>query len=347
MVLELTRDFLLTLPMATASGDGSHVQCWCPRCDYEGTSKPHLSVSVDVGPTEPLLFKCFRATCDFKGVLTTDVLREMGCIDPDTLNELHSHNLNVGPYVEKTFEARDARDIVISNVPRGNTREKLAYVSKRLGIAFEYDQLKELKIQLGLMEMLRVNDIRKLAASTKQVRNLDVYCIGFVSMYNDYLICRDISQKMVTGRRYHTYRISGKADKSDTKVYSIPREIDLLDPRSDEINVAEGAFSIIGAYLNSGIRPERPNSLWLANCGSEYKNTILNTVKRYGLLKNRIAIWSDSEIKVAYYRKLYGELKERMDIRRFVVRYNSLDEDFGVPRNRIRTEEVVIFGRDD
>ena len=115
-----------------------------------------------------------------------------------------------------------------------------------------------------------------------------------------------------------------------------------MNPRATEINIAEGPFSILGAYLNSGYEISRPNSIWVANCGSEYHNTIMYLCKEYGLLKVRINIWSDSEIKITKYQKLLSQLKPRLDIRSFVVRYNDKAEDFGHAAKDIKMKEVSL-----
>ena len=116
-----------------------------------------------------------------------------------------------------------------------------------------------------------------------------------------------------------------------------------MDPHSAIINVAEGPFSILGAYLNTDLGRERPNNVWLANCGSEYTNTILRVCKQFGLLKVRINIWSDSEIKLNKYQKLYRDLKNRMNIRRMIIYYNRAAEDFGHAARNIEVQTATVY----
>ena len=344
-MLERLSDFLRELPKAKPSGDQRQVYCLCPKCDYEGTSRPHLSILVDPEPGEAIMFNCFRASCGWKGALTTELLRTtFECTDENVLSEVAEHNLTVNPALEKKFEVRESRDIVLANLPTGNNEEKRQYICNRLGWNIPYDKLRELKIQLSLFDMLRINDIRRLAVGENRARLLDVYCIGFVSIFNDYLIARDITPDKKTGDRYYNYRIAGKASKGDVKIYSIPRELDLLDPRSAVINVAEGPFSILGAYLNTDLGAERKNNLWLANCGAQYETTIMRVCKQYGLVKARINIWSDSEIKLGFYRKLYNSIKDRLDIRKFSVLYNVKAEDFGHRKQDIKINAVTVKG---
>ena len=326
-------------------GDGVNVSFKCPFCG-DSNSDPdghHFSLKVDVDPGEPLRYQCFRASCGVRGALKTSTLQEMGIRDMAVITELAQYNKTVSKDFDTPFVTREARDYAIVNLPVGNNLEKLKYINRRLGTAMSADQLKDFKIQLSLLDLLRINDIKKLSVSKTAARNLDVYAIGFISMFSDYMICRDVTPDMKTGMRYYTYRISGKPDPNDLRIYTIPHEIDIMDPKSAVINVAEGPFSILGAYLNTELGEERPNSVWAANCGSQYINTILRVCKQFGLLKVRINIWSDSEISIGAYKKLYNSLKGRLDIRRMTVYYNDISDDFGHPKSEIKVREATIY----
>lgn len=325
------------------SGDGSNCTIRCPFCGGSANDISSLSIKIDVKPGEPLWYQCFRASCGKKGAITSTTLQEMGITNMDILMEIARHNKAIGDNFDKPFYVRDAKNIVTVNLPIEDNREKLQYINKRLGTNLGIQDLSTYKIQLSLIEMLRLNNIRRLSVKQNAALAIDENCIGFISMYNDYMICRDISPDQKTGMRYYTYRISGKPDPEDLKIYSIPREIDIMSPKSAVINVAEGAFSILGAYLNTDLGCEKPNSVWVANCGSQYENTILRVCKQYGLLKVRINIWSDSEIKIGNYRKLYSKLKDRLDIRRFTVYYNDAADDFGHKRSDIKIREVTLY----
>lgn len=330
------------------SGDGINCTIKCPFCgDSKSDPYPHsLSIKIDVAPGEAVWYQCFRASCGAKGALKTSTLQELGITDINVINELARHNQTVSKNFDKPFVARQSRDFALVNLPVGNNLEKLKYINRRLGTSLRTEDLKDFKIQLSLLDMLRLNDITKLSVSKGAAKNLDLYCIGFVSMFADYMICRDVTPEMKIGMRYYTYRLSGKPDPNDLKVYTIPREIDIMDPKSTILNIAEGPFSILGAYLNTDLGDEHPNSIWAANCGAQYKNTILRICKQYGLLKVRINIWSDSEVKVSFYEKLYKELKSRLDIRRMIVYYNDASDDFGHPKSEIKVREVTIYRKE-
>lgn len=324
MQLDLLRSWLETeMENARPSGDGAWLRVQCPWCGHQD-----LSIHVDSDDGSPLRYKCFSASCDKHGVLTTDVLREWGCVDPNTLSELAAYNATINPHIEKSFQVRESRNYALVNLARGNNEQKLRYIQDRLGVPeLTIDHLKDFKIQLSILDMLRINDIRQIAASKSHIRAIDVNCIGFVSIYDDYLICRNIAAKKGE-MRYYNYRLSGKPDKNDLKIYCLPTDIDIMDPKSANINVAEGVFSLLGAYFHTDIGKDRRNNLFLANCGTMAGSTVMRVCKQYGLTKVRLNFFSDSEIPVDAYQSIIRNLKNRLDIRAASVYYCQAD-DFG------------------
>lgn len=342
MELPLLYEALQRFENFRESSDGLNVSLCCPFCGGSDEDTNSFSVKINPDPNEPIFYQCYRASCGVHGAIRTKTLEEMGITDMNVILEVSRHNQNVSPNFDSPFKEMEQKRIEITNLPVGNAPAKLAYINSRLGVRFDIQDLKDYKIQLNLLDMLRLNDIRELAVSKTKAKSLDVYCVGFVSMFSDYLICRDITPDMVTGKRYFSYQIAGRKKENATKIYSIPREIDLMDPHSAIINVAEGAFSILGAYLHSGIGMEKPNSIWLANCGSQFENTIMQVCKQFGLLKVHINIWSDSEIPFGSYKKLYRQLKSRLNIRKMTVYYNAASDDFGHRAKDIRIDKATI-----
>ena len=343
MKLPLVYEALTELPHKLSS-DGTQLSLRCPHCgDSESNpDEKHFSIKIMPEQGEPLLCRCWRASCGYTGYLKTSDLALLGITDMNVVSELSAYNRSINKNLDRLFVSRIPKEYEAINLQSKHSDQKLAYLNKRLGTTFTLLDLRQYKIQLGLYDMLEINSIKRLAFPRNVCDLLDQYCIGFISIYNDYLICRDITPKCITGKRYTNYRISGKPDPNDVKLYSIPREIDLLNPKSTEINVAEGPFSILGAYLNTDIGNEKPNAIWLANCGADYHNTIMRICKQYGLLKVHINIWSDSEIKLDRYEKLYRSLKGRLDIRRFTVYYNRKAEDFGHSAKDIKVEKISL-----
>ena len=344
MILPKVAAFLESCPRAKLSGDGNQISLACPFCgdSQKQNDHGHLSIKLDVGAREPMLYQCFRADCGKKGVLTTDTLQLLGCTDMETLLELANHNADADVRMEKGFNVKSARNYEMVNLSISDNREKLKYVNRRLGTDFDYGDLRNFRIQLGLYEFLNLNGIRRLAFKQSFCDLIDQYCIGFMSMYRDYLICRDITKEQMTGRRYTMYRISGKPNPTDMKLYAIPGEIKLLEPTPAIINIAEGTFSILGAYLYGGYGHDAVNSVWLANCGSGYQETLLHVVKQYGLTDIRLNIWSDSEIKIKKYELMLKSVQNRMRLTEVNIFYNEKAEDFGQPKKFVKTNRVRL-----
>lgn len=344
MALDLVRDFLRTMPNYSESGDGTQILCDCFECGGYGDSRSGGCMSIKAIPdaNEPMFYKCFRASCGVSGFLTPKILEQMGCNDVDTLMDLAEYNKSVHIQSDRKFNVKKKRNYQLVNLDTKDNRAKLKYINQRLGTDFAPSDLRDLKIQLSLYDFLNINSIRKLAYSKGYCDILDEYTVGFVSMYSDYLICRDISKDMKTGKRYTQYRASGTPQKTDMKLYCIPGEIDILDPNPADINIAEGAFSILGAYLHTNLGRDHRNNIWLANCGSEYKNTLTHVVKQFGLLDVCLHIWSDSEIKISKYEKLIKDVETHMNLVSVAVHYNIKAEDFGHPANEIKVDTVEL-----
>lgn len=344
LTCERITEFLKDLPYAKISSDGRQLMCRCPFCGDSRKDPTHTNFSIklarEVG--EAFLYKCFRAECGRSGLLTTDTLQLFGCRDMDTLSELATWNQAISKKFDKQFHVKKSRQYQVVNVKSDYSKGKLAYINQRLGTNWDFKDLKDYRIQLNLYDFIRGNRIRKLAYSKTTCDNLDAYCIGFISMYQDYAIFRDCTKNMITGKRYYNYRTSGEIDPNDTKVYCIPTELDLLDPNPADINIAEGAFSILGAYLHTDYGRDNPNSLFLANCGSEYRNTILSVCAQYGLVKINLHLWADSEIPIGKFQKLYKSIKDRLLIEHCYVYYNTKAEDFGQRAKNISVKRVIL-----
>ncbi len=333
-------------PSARMSSDDVNMSMRCPYCNGSMEDNHSFSIKINPEPGEPIFFQCYRASCGKKGALRADMLEEIGIRSQQVYNEVMAHNRTISPTFDRGLKYGVQKHVQIVNLPRGNALQKLQYINWRLGTNLKIQDLSDLKIQLSLLDMLRLNDIEKLAVGKDRARALDVYCVGFISMFADYMICRDVTPDNKLGMRYYNYQIAGRVSKDAIKVYSIPRDIDIMDPHATIINVAEGPFSILGAYLNTTLGREKNNSVWLANCGAQYENTIMRVCKQFGLLKVRINIWSDTGIPIGVYRKLYGSIRKRLDIRRMTVYYNDASDDFGYPRNKISVQEATIYRKE-
>lgn len=347
MRIPSVEEFLLSQPRARYESNQTYISCQCPFCgDSQKSDHGHFYIKVELNDNEPMWYHCFRADCDAKGRLTKNELEMMGCNDLQTIMDLTSYNQSTNKNgksgYKKPFISRTRRDYELVNLDTKINRLKLDYINHRLGSKFTISDLRQFKIQLSLYDFIQINEIKRLSFKRDFCNLLNQYTIGFLSMYSDYIILRDVSKKEFIGKRYTNYRTSGIASPSDTKIYCIPGEIDLLDPHPACINIGEGAFSILGAYLHTNLGREYRNSIWLANCGSEFKRTLMTVVKQYGLLDVSLHIWSDSEIKIDKYEKLLNAVYDHMHLVHVYIHYNDAAEDFGHAKKDIKVRTIEI-----
>ena len=77
------------------------------------------------------------------------------------------------------------------------------------------------------------------------------------------------------------------------------------------------------------------NQIYLAACGAGIENTLKSYIRQYGLLNCKINIFADSDVDIDKFKglKRFDQYLIKFDINVF---YNTLDKDFGVPKNRIK-----------
>lgn len=336
--------FLKTIPHSESSS-GRNIMVRCPFCgdSAKHSDSKHLSIKVDVEKGTPMLYQCFQPSyrCGAKGVVTTTLLQKLGCTKMQPLIDLSSYNRTINVVKDK-FNVKVAREYTLVNTLTQANIMKAEYINNRLGINFTPSEMKKLKIQLSLLEFLNMNGIKRRFFSKDRCDLIDSCTVGFVSAYDDYLICRDVTKKLRTGSRYTMYNASGNPSANDMKLYIIPTTIDLMSSKSTTLHIAEGPFSILGAYLHCDMEDEGRNNIFIANCGTGYRNSIEHIVKQYGFCKLRINIYSDSEVPMKEYEKLYQILSNRYDVRKFQVHYNTKKEDFGYPAKFIDMKTCTI-----
>lgn len=336
--------FLKTLPHRE-SGNGSNIMVRCPFCgdSKKNRDSTHFSIKVDVQEGSPLLYQCFQPSyrCGAKGVLTSSVLQKLGCRNMNTLLDLSKYNKSIHIVKDKFHEKRNRQYTLVNPLTSQNIK-KAEYVNSRLGVNLTPSEMKALKIQLSLFEFLETNYIRKLSYPIDVCEVLDKATVGFVSAYDDYLICRDITKRQITGRRYTMYRTSGDTSPDDMKLYIIPAKIDIMSPKATVIHLAEGTFSILGAYLHTGMQEKGRNNIYIANCGTGYRNSIEHIAKQYGFCNMQIHIYSDNDVPIKEYEKLHKIISSVYDIESFKIHYNTLKEDFGYPSSQIKIKTCTI-----
>lgn len=335
--LNLLKDALLSLPRAKLSISGSEIAFRCPFCGDSKSDPYATSFSVNVDPNSEKFgqYQCFRANCQAHGILNNEFLYMIGFdryeAQKDIIRFLSSRNIKIdGSYVSR--QKNELYNVI--NTLDDVAEAKRNYINKRLGLNLSYEDLYRFKINLNLIDLLNINEIKIPHKLFNYYKLLSDYGISFISAYNDYAIIRDISKSGKLKKRYTNISIFG-SDKTITKAYCVPTQLDLLSPEPTIINIAEGAFDILGVYHHIDINKKYTNKLYIAACGSGIVNTLFAYIQQYGLINCKINIFADNDVSIDKFKKI-KKLEPYLLKYDVTVFYNTLSKDFGVPKNKIK-----------
>ena len=141
--------------------------------------------------------------------------------------------------------------------------------------------------------------------------------------------------------RYINYEIFDKFDNSE-RFYTIPTQIDLLDPRPIKLHIAEGPMDTLSTYLN--LR-HKESGIYTSIAGSNYYGQVIYFLNMYKLINVEIHIYPDndesgSNKKMEYIANNLRKLNLPIYIHRNLY---PGEKDFGVPLNRIQESIVRIL----
>jgi hypothetical protein len=256
--------------------------------------------------------------------------------------ELSKHNVKLEKRKIK-FVKKTKKELELVNLKKELNKIKLDYINDRLGLELSNKDLKSLKIQLDLVDMMRLNNIDKSSESKNRTHFISDNSVGFISIFNEYLICRFINKN--SNIRYLNYALypEDKLNNDPSKIYVIPTEINVLSDKPITLRLAEGAITLLGVYFNVAPYKHRGDEIYAANCGSGYYKTISTICKHYALTSINVEIYSDSEIKLQYYESLLKRIKDEVHINSFIVNYNSISDDFGHKKKDIKLHSEKLI----
>lgn len=332
---------LSRLPNVKVVRDHVQLLTRCVLCgdSEKNPNKMRLYIKCDVtNPTEPVLYDCFN--CGESGVLTPQMIKDIGCSNQEIVRGLKQVN-SVAIESEgnvKVSKYRNLHEIKVEIPPLTKNPvylRKAKYFLDRIGYpsSLELKDFEKLKIVWSLWNFLKINGIKPINGYTDI---LDKDYIGFLSARNEYIIFRDITEKHKM--RYVKYNIFGVYDNSNS-FYTIKNKINPLTQNDVHIIVSEGPFDIISILYNifDGCDTDR---IFSATCNGQYINTLRYYLDK-GLVGSNIYIdiYRDNDNdKFMNYKKLKQQLKPYT--KNYHVYYNTLNKDFGVPKNKI---DVDIF----
>lgn len=326
-------------------GDGIQYRTKCILCgdSKKDPNKMRLGIKVDPdNPEEPILYHCFN--CERRGVLTNQMLQEIAGERANIITKMNVDAVNreilKSPGNIKTKRWKNDRAIKVTVPPLyrdPNSIRKAKYVFDRLGTLIDPAEYSGLKIIWSLKQFLKENN---LAEKGEYGWLLEKDYVGFLSVYNDYIIFRDITgtHKM----RYVKYNTFDTYDNSQC-FYSIPGKVDLLSTADIHIKIAEGTFDTLSILYNVEDN-RRDNTIYLSSSNSEFYTPLLHYFQK-GLVGSNIFVdvYKDNNSKINY-DMLRRRLKPYLiSLKNTTVYYNGYGEekDFGVPKERIQVETFL------
>lgn len=333
------KEFLLAniKPWAREGSGGRMIVCRCFYCsDSKHRSHGHFYISIPQKDNEPSLFYCQK--CKAGGVVTQAKLLEWGVYDPDIAVDITQHNAKVMSLPENRIYKDSEIYRIYNDIVSDDKLSlyKLKYINDRLGSNLSIQECLNLKIVLNLSDLMKRNKLEP-TRDWNIINQLDSGFLGFLSYDNAFLNMRnlDIVKDLYKGidLRYVNYNIFGKYDNTK-RFYTIPAQIDLLDPRPLQLHIAEGPFDILSIYLN--LRTNHDRCVFSSIGGSGYSGLLRIFICELKCPNLEIHIYPDNDVSKNY-------ILDTIDLLRpfkypFFIHRNLYtgEKDFGVASNRIR-----------
>lgn len=328
---------LQCIPNSRLESGGKELVTRCIFCgDSRDPHSKHMYIKVPEDG-ELCVYHCFK--CNESGIVDANLLRMLGIYDIDVINNIVSENKRAARIKRIDLNKEDAiYKISNTNITDNEvTRNKLAYLNKRLGLNLTYQDMIMNKIVLNLSDLLVSNHIDTYTRNIEIVKQLDRNFIGFLSYDNAYLNMRNLYTEKVhpnIDKRYVNYNIFNKMNNSK-RYYILPTIINTSISEPIKVHIAEGPMDILSICYNLE-KNKREQCIYAAIGGKAYRNIIKFIFTTLGLMNIELHIYPDKDIDNDFIYDTVGELLPfNMNI--FVHRNVFPDEkDMGVPLYHIK-----------
>jgi len=314
----------------------------CPYCgDSLNTNSTHLYISTE----EPFLFHCKK--CNASGVVNYDLLHKLGIFNSELdslvskISLKYSNNINKNNKKINNISFKNNLDIV-SFINYDNHKNKIAnknlnYLNKRFNLNWDFkDYGDKFNIIWDLKDFFSYNEINKSYTSDKKLLELFETGIGFLSYDKSYIIFRNRNNK----GSYRYYNLLLIKNVNNKKFYTIKQNVSVLQPKLNVI-MAEGIFDIIGVFLymkENKLFKENTNNIFIS-CNGKSFNQTLSYINYMGFLNNNLYIFSDSDVKIKFYKSI---LYNNYFIENFYLFYNIYNKDYGVSVDKINLKKYKL-----
>lgn len=327
------------------SGDNEY-RIRCPFCgdSQKSLNTGHLYIHIDTTDSTPMLYNCFR--CGEHGIVDDEFLSIVGIYDNNLKSAIKTMNKHIDSKSIKKFIGATKLIHFDYKLPEIIESDKTRYIENRLGVKFNEEDFKNMKVITSLKEFLITNHLNSITCPPYIARKLEKNYVGFLSFGNSHILFRDITGK--EKYRWIKYPIT-KESKNSKAFYSMSSVIDIFSQDEIIINMGEGVLDILGAYANFDYN--KPNMINIAICGKHYLSIIYILIDMGLVGKNiTINIFADNDEKfnnknnkpttIEYFKKTFKNVKHiYKDINIF---YNEIGKDIGVPKKDVLLKRYRI-----
>lgn len=329
------------LPKAKLASGNRELTCRCVHCgdSDKDPNKRSMYISMPTDEYDVILYNCYRASCDAKGIVTEQTLIDWGIYDKEALIEISRYNAIAFKSTKNKFHVKNNTKFLSLNTGyisnRNTNANKLKYINDRLGTNFSMDDIKRFKIILNLYDVLNANNITKLTRDKYITDLIDRDYIGFMSMDNGYINFRNTQNN--DNLRYINYKLI--EDSEPNRFYIMPNDIDISKPVI--VHLSEGVFDILSVYENLN-KKSVPNSMFVGAFGSSYYGTMRWLILESGIRHIEFHVYVDRDVPHSTIFKL-KELAETSEVELYIHQnvYEG-EKDFGVPKDRIKDNSRQI-----
>lgn len=324
---ENIREYLPKLiPNSSFSKNTGWLACKCPFCDNKSDTKRHMSICLI--PGGHMIYRCWRDSCQVKGVLNRDIGRRF-LLDGEICNILEEEASRYVKYPHTTiYYAR------VGNFKLGKIDAVVdQYFKDRTGFNLNEVQ-EELRIVTDLNHFVKINKIED-KSNVYPLLLQEQNGAKFIYFFNDTFT--SIGYRQVNGKLKGFVSLFKTDPKSRKKhlPYILGREYE-KQPNRESLYLAEGQFDIINTYLT--IFKDKPGAFIATGGMAKLRNIVVQFIKTH--YRPRITILSDSDVKLSIYNKLLKQIDSR--ISELVILYNTKYKDVGEIEKGYNFKKVIL-----
>lgn len=257
------------------------------RCPYCGDSNKRSNHgNFYIGERNGILFyDCKRASCGASGLVTSQILQDIGVNDLDIIAEVKKSILNSDfrPTNNKIIENINSFSLYDFEKMKPFYMNKYTYLQSRI---YGDVDLSKYRIILSIKDFIDRYSLKLNKFQLSLIDSLEESAIGFLNSTGSSISFRYINDSFKY--RYYKMRLNSLID-----FYSLDTEIDLFNMNNLVINMCEGAFDII----NIKHRLNKPDDqIYIAVNGDDYVNKLNHLVKMIGCINIDVNIYRDSDM---------------------------------------------------